>query len=85
MPSLFTMQKAACVLLFLAQQLSHIRLFATPWAAARQASLSFTVSLSLLKLLSIESVMPPNHLILCHPLLCPSIFLDIRVFPHHLY
>ena len=55
-------------------------LFATPWTAARQASLSFTVSLSLLKLMSIESVMPSNHLILCRPLLLlPSIFPNIRI------
>ena len=54
---------------------------ATPWTAACQASLSFTVSESLLKLMSIESVMPSNHLILCHPLLLlPSIFPSIRVF-----
>ena len=53
----------------------------TPWTAARQASLSFTISRSLLKLMSIESVMPSNHLILCHPLLLlPSIFPSIRVF-----
>ena len=52
-----------------------------PWTAARQASLSFTISCSLLKLMSIESVMPSNHLVLCHPLfLLPSIFLSIRVF-----
>ena len=52
-----------------------------PWTAARQASLSFTISRSLLKLMSIESVMPSNHLILCHPLLLlPSIFASIRVF-----
>ena len=49
------------------QSVSHVRLFATPWSSARQASLSFTVSWSLLKLMSIESVMPSNHLILCHP------------------
>ena len=53
---------------------------ATPWTAARQASLSNTNSQSLLKLMSIESVMPSNHLILCHPLLPPSIFPIIRVF-----
>ena len=54
----------------------------TPWTAARQASLSFTISQSLLKLLSIASVMPSNHLILCHLLLLlPSVFLSIRVFP----
>ena len=50
------------------QSLSHVRLFTTPWIAARQASLSITNSQSLLKLMSIESVMPSNHLILCHPL-----------------
>ena len=53
---------------------------ATPWTAAHQASLSITNSLSLLKLMSIELVMPSNHLILCHPLLLPSIFPSIRVF-----
>ena len=53
---------------------------ATPWTAARQASLSFTISRSLLKLMSIESVMPSNHLVLCHPLLLPSVFPRIRVF-----
>ena len=52
----------------------------TPWTAACLASLTFTVSWSLLKLMSIESVMPSNHLILCHPLLLPSIFPSIRVF-----
>ena len=62
------------------QLLSHVWLSATPWTAVRQASLSFTVSLSLLKLMSIESVTPSNHFILCHPLLLPSIFLSIRVF-----
>ena len=63
------------------QLLSHARLFETPWTAARQASLSITNSRSLLKLMSIESVMPSNHLILCRPLLClPSIFPSIRVF-----
>ena len=63
------------------QSLSRIRLFATPWTAARQASLSFTNSWSLLKPMSIESVMPSNHLILCHPLLLlPSIIPSIRVF-----
>ena len=61
--------------------LSHIQLFATPWTAALQASLSITNSQSLLKLVSIESLMPSNHLILCHPLLLPpSIFPSIRVF-----
>ena len=62
-------------------QLSHVQLFATPWTAARQVSLSITNSQSLLKLMSIESVMLSKHLILCHPLLLlPSIFLSIRVF-----
>ena len=60
--------------------LSHVRLFATPWAATCQASLSITNSQSLPKPMSIESVMPSNHLILCHPLLLPSIFPRIRVF-----
>ena len=62
------------------QSLSRVRLCVTPWTAARQASLSFTTSQSLLKLLSTESVMPSNHLILCRPLLLPSIFPSIRVF-----
>ena len=63
------------------QSLSHVQLFATPWTAAVQASLSITNSRSLLKLMSIESVMPSNHLILCHPLLLPlSNFPSIRVF-----
>ena len=63
------------------QVLSCVRLFATPWTAALQASLSITNSRSLLKLTSIESVMPSNHLILCCPLLLPpSIFPSIRVF-----
>ena len=63
------------------QSLSRVRPFATPWTAARQASLSITNSQSLPKLMSIESVMPSNHLILCRPLLLPpSIFPSIRVF-----
>ena len=62
------------------QFLSPVWLFVTPWTAACQASLSITNSWSLLKLMSIESVMPSNHLILCHPLLLPSIFPSIRVF-----
>ena len=63
------------------RSLSRVRLFATPWTAARQASLSFTSSWSLLKPMSIASVMPSNHLILCRPLLLlPSIFPSIRVF-----
>ena len=63
------------------QSLSRVQLFATPWTAACQASLSATNSQSLLKLMSIKSVMPSNHLILCWPLLLlPSIFPSIRVF-----
>ena len=67
------------------QLLSHVRLFVTPWTAARQASLSIATSWSLFKLMPIESVMPSNHLILCHPLLLlPSIFPSIRVFSNEL-
>ena len=63
------------------QSLSHVQLFATPWTAARQASLSTSVCWCLLKLISIKSVMPSKHLILCHPLLLlSSIFPNIRVF-----
>ena len=63
------------------QSLTHVQLFETPLTAARQASLSITNSRSLLKLMSIELVMPSNHLISCHPvLLLPSIFPSIRVF-----
>ena len=63
------------------QSLSHVWLFATPWTTAHQASLFITNSQSLLKLMSIESVMPSNHLILCRPLLfLPSVFPSIRVF-----
>ena len=63
------------------RSLSHVGLSVTPWTTAHQASLSITNSQSLLILMSIESVMPSNHLILCHPLfLPPSIFLSIRVF-----
>ena len=67
------------------QLLSHVWLFVTPWAAAHQASLSITISWSLLKLMSTESVMPSNHLLPYHPLLllC-SIFPSIRVFSHEL-
>ena len=63
------------------QSLSRVQLFVIPWTAARQASLSISISWSLLKPMSIELVMPSNHLILCHPLLLPlSIFSRIRVF-----
>ena len=64
----------------LVQLLSHVRLSATPWTAACLASLSFTISWSLLKFMSFESVMPFKHLILCHPLLLSLIFSNIRVF-----
>ena len=66
------------------QSFSHVRLFPTPWTAACQASMSFTVSWSLLKLISIELVMASNHLILCHPLLLLSVFPSIRVFSNDL-
>ena len=71
-----------CILIaVVVQLLSHVRLFVTPWTAARQASLSFTISQNLLKLMSIELVMSSNYFILCHPLLLlPSIFPSIRVF-----
>ena len=63
------------------QSLSRVQLFVTPWTAAHQAFLSITNFWSLLKLMSIELVMPSNHLILCHPLLLlPSVFPSIRVF-----
>ena len=63
------------------QSLSHVQLFVTPWTAACQVFLSITNSWKLLKLMSVESVMPSNHFILCHPLLLlPSIFPSIRVF-----
>ena len=63
------------------QLLSHVRLFVNPWTAARLASLSITTSQSLPKLISVESVMPSNHFMLCHPLLLlPSILPSIRVF-----
>ena len=81
---------------FSAQSLRRVRLFATPWTAARQASLSITSSQSLLKLMSVESVMPSNHLILCCPLLLPpsgfpsirvcsneSVLLSLLVYPVH--
>ena len=71
----------ASVQLSSVQSLSHVQLFATPWTVAHQASRSITKSQSLLKLMSIELVMPSDHLILCRPLLLPpSIFPSIRVF-----
>ena len=72
-------------MLFVVQSLSGVRFFTPPRTAARQASLFFTVSWSLLKLMSIELVIPSNHLILCHPfLLLPSIFPSIKVFSNEL-
>ena len=69
------------VLVVVVQSLSPVQLFVIPWTAACQVSLSFTVSQSLLRLMSIELVMASNHLILCCPLLLlPSIFPNIRVF-----
>ena len=62
------------------QLLSPVQLFVTPWTAAHQTSLSITNSCSLLRLRCIESVMPSNRLILCHPLLLPSLFPSIRIF-----
>ena len=70
---------------FVVQSLSHVGLFVTPQTAARQAFLPFTISWNLLKLMFIESMMPSNHLILCHPLLLlPSVFSSIKVFPNEL-
>ena len=68
------------LLLCSVQSLSRVRLFATPWTTARQASLSITNCWSLPKPMSIESMMPSNHLVLCCPFLLPSIFPSIRVF-----
>ena len=79
------MENPRILLLFVVQSLSCVWLFATPWIAAHQASLSFTFSWSLLKIMSIESVMPSNHFILCCPLLLlPLIFSSIRVFSNEL-
>ena len=75
------LQSPSAVIFSSVQSLSRVRLFATPWTAACQASLSITNSQSLLKLMSIQLVMPSNHLILCRPLLLlPSIFPGVRVF-----
>ena len=71
----------ATIVVVFVESLSHVQLFATLWTVTCQASLSFTISWNLLRLKSIESVMPSNHLILCHPLLLlPSIIPSIRVF-----
>ena len=77
----FVLKKWLSDLVVAMQLLSCVQLFETPWTAACQASLSFTISRNLLKLISIESVMPSSHLILCHLLvLLPSVFPSIRVF-----
>ena len=76
-------RKVSCTLkycIFVVQLLSHAQLFVTPWTAAPQVSLSFAISQSLLKFMSTDLMMPSNRLILCHPLLLPSIFPSIRVF-----
>ena len=81
MPSIFIILWCPLCLLTSVQLFIHVWLFATPWTAARQASLSITNSWDLLKLISSESVMPSNHVILCHTLfLLPSVFPSIRVF-----
>ena len=73
------------IVVVVVQLLSHVWLFGTPWTAAHEASLSFTIFQRLLKLMSIELVMSSNHLILCHPLLLlPSVFPSIRVFSSEL-
>ena len=66
--------------IFVVQSLSRVWLFESPWTAARQASLSSTISWSLCKLMSIEALIPSNHLILCRPLLLASVFPSIRIF-----
>ena len=77
--------QSPCSHIVVVQSLCHVQLFSTPWTAAHQATLSFTISLCLLRLTSIESVMPSNHLILCHLfLLLSSIFPSIRVFSNKL-
>ena len=72
--------KCSLSFVIIVQSLSCVQLFATPWTAAHESPLSFTISWNLLKFRSIESVMPSNHLILCRPLLLPSIFTSIGVF-----
>ena len=68
------------MIIIVVPSLTRVQFFLTPWTAACQTSLSFTISWSLLKLMSIESLMPSNHLSLCHPLLLPSIFPGIKVY-----
>ena len=76
----FQLFTPAALLVVIVQSLSCVWLFVTPWTAAHQASLSFTISQSLLILMSIESVMPSNHLILCHLILCHPLLL-LSIFP----
>ena len=78
--SLMIYQCTDFILFIVVQLLNHVQLFMTPWTAAHQASLSFTVSWSWLKLISVELMVPSNHLILCCPLLLPSVFPSIRAF-----
>ena len=78
-------QRTPLLAIVVVQLLSHVWLFLTPWTAARQASLSSTISQSLLKLMPTESVRPSKHLIVCRPLLLlPSIFPNIRIFSNEL-
>ena len=81
-PATMGFGRRKCSFVLCCSSLSHVWLFATPWTAAHQASLSFAISQSLLRFMSIGPVMPLNHLILCRPLLLPSIFPNIRVFSH---
>ena len=79
--TLYTFGLLRLRLVVVVQSLSHVRLFETPWTAALYATLSFTISRTLLKLMSIDLVMPSKHLVLCHTLLLlPSVFPSIRVF-----
>ena len=74
------MKSSICSIIVVIQSLNPVQHFANPGTAAHQASLSFTISKNLFKLMSIELMMPSNHLILCRPLVLPPIFLSIRVF-----
>ena len=81
----FERTKSRTIIVAVIQLLSHVQLFVTPWTAACQDSLSFTISQNWLKLLSIELVIPSNHITLCHPLLLlPSISLSTRIFSNEL-
>ena len=82
--SLTVSYKFKHLLLLLVQSLSHVQLLATPWTAARQASLSISNSWSVLKLMSIEPVRPSSHLILCRPFSCPQSFLASEFFSNEL-